>query len=162
MSLEIKDLGLARIRKQLEELQRSQFTIGWQGASGDAQHPGSKAASNATVASYVEVERPVVQTAYELHGEEIEDEIRRGLADLVDGRAELEEVEDRIGEVMVGKLRETMTSARDWAKPLEDSTARRKGHDQPLVDTWTLYHAASYAVRRDGVIVRQGGELDNG
>lgn len=54
--------------------------------------------------------------------------------------------------------RDAIDDSRSWAEPLAPSTIARKGHDHPLVETGHMRNAVSYAERRNGVIVTQGGE----
>jgi len=172
---EIKDLGIGRLRKQLEQLRNEKITIGHQGASGAARHPDAEA-SVGQVAAWQEFgtpgsddrrygvprsripSRPFVRTALTRGKGEAEKAVRQGISDLIDERATLEQVQERIGAAQLEGLRKVLDDSRSWAEPLADSTVAAKGHDQPLLDSGTLRDKASWAVRSGDKIKRQGGE----
>lgn len=165
MTLSIKDLGLGKIKADLEALSKSKVTIGWQGLSGSVKHPEARM-SVASVGRIMEhgtrdghvPARPSLRTTFHFHQREIDQVTQRALAGVADGRMNLEQAESMLGQSALDFFRQTMSDARSWAEPLADSTKRAKGHDQPLVDSFTLYDKASWAVRRNDSIVRQGGE----
>lgn len=172
----MRDLGIDDLKKTLERLKREQITIGHQGPSGDAPHPGADGASVAQVAKWMEYgtpgsdderydmprahvpSRPMLRITYERNRDRFREALRTGLADIVDRRGALEPAQDRIGGVMVDALREMILDAKGWAEPLAASTVKRKGHDDPLIESGTLYDRASWAVRDGDTIIRQGGE----
>lgn len=158
-----KDFGLGAIRLRLEELARTQITIGWQGASGAATHPKA-GIPVAQLAAFHELgtdtmsARPALELAMRGAAPELRQAIATALSDLVDGRLDPREVAKRLGDLGVAKVRQQIDDSPAWADALADSTVERKGHDHPLVETGTLYDAVSWAERRDGQIQEQGGE----
>ncbi len=163
MTLETKDLGLGKIRDLLEELKTVSVTFGYQGASGEAKHPGADV-SVATVAAFQEFgtintsPRPFGRVTMERNVEAFAEAQRKALADVIDGRkTDAFDVVLPIGILAVRELRKTIDMSREWAEANADSTVRRKGHDQPLVGEYgTLYSAATYAIRVNGMIEKQG------
>lgn len=162
--VDLRDLGIGKLRADLDALKRSKVTIGWQGSSGASEHPETDGATVAEVAAWNEYgtsrapARPALGTLFERHGAAFRDAVKAAVSDVIDRRASPAEALRRLGELGVLKLRETIADSRSWAEPLAASTVRRKGHDQPWIDTGTVEAAASYAVRRDGEVVDQGGE----
>lgn len=162
--VDFKDFGLAEIRLRLEQLAKTEITIGWQGASGAAEHPGS-AEPVGTIAAWHELgtdkmpARPSLTLAMDGAIEEFNAAVGRALSDLIDGRLDPDAVAERIGELGVERVRAMIDDSPAWADPLAESTIKRKGHDHPLIETGTLHDSVSWAERRDGQIVAQGGEL---
>lgn len=160
--VDFTDFGLAAIKAQIEQLAKTEITIGWQGESGAEIHPGSDEKTVAEIAGYHELgtprmpARPSLEHTFAANAEAIEKAVGKAMSDLVDGRGD--DPAEEIGTAVLGMLRKTLDQSRDWAEPLAVSTARGKGHDQPLRETFTMYRNASWAERRGGGIVRQGGE----
>lgn len=171
----LKDLGIGKLKADLAKLRASKITIGYQGSSGAATHPDANA-SVATVAQWMEFgtpgsddreydqprsmipSRPFLRVTFERSADVFVEATRKALSDFVDGRAEVEEIEQRLGEIGVAEVRRTIDDSRSWAEPLAESTIAAKGHDQPLLDSGTLRDSASWAVREGDTIRRQGGE----
>jgi hypothetical protein len=174
-AVQIRDLGIGKLRAELAKFRDHAITIGHQGDSGAATHPNADA-SVGQVAAWMEFgtpgsddrqydvarkhipSRPFVRMTFARHQVEFAKIVRDELSNIVDGRATAEEAQERIGERMLERLRETILEARGWAVPLAQATIDAKGHDDPLIDSGTLYDKASYAVRDGETIVRQGGE----
>ena len=163
--LDIRDLGIGKLREQLAELGRTRVTFGYQGPSGAAIHPEAGGASVARVAAWQEFgtttapARPLGRHTMEANRDAFADAAKRAIADVIDGRATPEAAVERVGEVALSALRKTIDTSRIWAEANAASTVRAKGHDQPLIGGYgILYDQASWAVRVDGRIVRQGGE----
>jgi hypothetical protein len=162
-AVSFNDFGLGRIRLRLEELARTQITIGWQGDSGAAIHEKAEIPV-AQLAAFHELgtdgmpARPALAVTFEGARAELNTATGKALSDLVDGRIDPRDVAKRIGELGVAKVRETIDDSPAWADPLAERTVKRKGHDHPLVETGELYDSVSWAERRDGKIQEQGGE----
>lgn len=172
----VRDLGIGELRAKLLRLKTEQITVGHQGPSGAAPHPGTNGVPVATVAQWHEYgtpgsddktydvprshipSRPMLRITYERNRDRFREALRVTLAAMIDRRGDLEDGQDKIGGVMLDALRETILDAKGWAEPLAASTIKRKGHDDPLIESGTLYDRASWAVRDGGAIVRQGGE----
>lgn len=160
--VETKDLGIGRLRKQLKQIAASKVLIGVQGDEAKEKHPNADE-SVGTIARWLhygtkhQPARPFVDVALSNVQEQAQVVFRRALSDLIDGRArDPIKALAKIGEMGVVATREAMDSSREWAEPIAESTARRKGHSQPLVDTFTVYHAVSYTVREKGTTLARG------
>jgi len=169
--VQFRDLGIEQLKRDVQALRSTKITIGWQGPSGAAIHPGSKDTPIAQVAAWHEhgtpqespgtlmPARPSLKITFKRHGREFVASARKAVSDLIDGRVDsVDAAVEQVGEAAVAALRATIDDARSWAEPLAESTARAKGHDQPLVETFTMRNAASWASRVGDSIERQGGE----
>lgn len=163
--LEIKDLGIGKLKKQLADLAKLSITFGYQGASGSAQHPGTPGVTIAQLAAFAEFgtenadARPLGRHTLVENRDLFREATKKVFAEIVDGRADPDVAVQGMGELTLQKLRETIARSREWAVENKKSTIDAKGHDQPLVGEFdSLTTNASWAVRRNGAIVRQGGE----
>lgn len=172
--VEVRDLGIGQLREDVATLQRQRVTVGYQGPSGQAQHPNADA-SVAQVAAWQEFgtpgsddrtydktrtripSRPFVRTALAKYQAEIAAVIKAQLRAVLNGDASVDDAQSAVGERMVEAVQTTILDAKAWAEPLAQSTIDRKGHDDPLIDSGALYDAASYAVRDGAKILRTGG-----
>lgn len=173
-TVEVRDLGIGKLREDVATMQRQRVTVGYQGPSGAAQHPNADA-SIAQVAAWQEFgtpgsddrtydqarghipSRPFVRTGLAKYQAEIAEAIKAAFRRVLDGDATVEEAQAGVGERMVEAVQQTILDARAWAKPLAQSTIDRKGHDDPLIESGAVYDATSYAVRDGDKIVRTGG-----
>lgn len=172
MPLEVKDLGIDKLREQLAKLGRTRVTFGYQGPSGQAKHPAKGATySVAQIAAMHEFGvgpyggavnfpgRPLLRHTAEENRDNFREAAKKAISDVIDGRATPEVATEAVGELAVAALRRTISRSREWAEPNAASTVRAKGHDQPLVgEEQSLTLSASWAVRVDDAIVKQGGE----
>lgn len=158
----------------LEELSRTKARYGYQGPSGAAPHPSNDEISITDLARIHEYglgvpARPLIRVTAERNrkafakvAREAANRVARGSVRAASGRFAGRDVEDAVrpvAEAGLAALRDTLTRSREWAEANALSTAKAKGHDQPLIgDEHTLHTHASWAVARDGVLVRQGGE----
>lgn len=174
MTVEVRDLGIGKLKADAETLQRQRVTVGYQGPSGQAKHPGAEA-SVAQVAAWQEFgtpgsddrqydqvrghvpSRPFVRTGLAKYQAEIAAAIKLAFQRLLGGDATVEEAQSGVGERMVEAVQQSILDARAWAKPLAPATIKAKGHDDPLIESGALYDAASYAVRDGATILRTGG-----
>lgn len=172
--INMKDLGIGKLREQLALLAKTRITVGWQGDTGAAPHPNADA-SVAQVAMWHEYgtpgsddqqydqprsmipSRPTLRVAFERNRAEFVDAVKRALSGVIDGRHDLDDAVAQIGETGVAAVQATIDDSRSWAEPLAASTIARKGHDQPLIDTGTMRDAVSWAEREGGSIKRLGG-----
>lgn len=172
--VEIRDLGIGKLKADAATLQRQTVTVGYQGPEGQAKHPDTDA-SVAQVAAWMEFgtpgsddrqydmprsqipSRPFIRTALIRYRAEIAAEIKDAFRGLLTGKFTVEQAQAKVGARMVKAVHDSIDSSRSWAEPLAQSTIDAKGHDQPLVDTRTMRDAASWAVRDGDTIVRQGG-----
>lgn len=174
VDVEVRDLGVGKLREDVATMQRQRVTVGYQGPSGAAQHPNADA-SIAQVAAWQEFgtpgsddrtydkarghipSRPFVRTGLAKYKNEIAEAIKAAFRAVLDGSATVEQAQADVGERMVEAVQQTILDARSWAKPLAESTIERKGHDDPLIESGAVYDATSYAVRDGDKIVRTGG-----
>lgn len=172
--VEMRDLGIGKLRADVATMQRQRVTVGYQGPSGAAQHPNADA-SIAQVAAWQEFgtpgsddrkydqarghipSRPFVRTGLAKYSNEIAEAIKNAFRRVLGGDASPEQAQAEVGERMVEAVQQTILDARTWAKPLADATIERKGHDDPLIESGAVYDATSYAVRDGDKIVRTGG-----
>jgi hypothetical protein len=165
--IDIKDLGIAKLKKQLQIMAKTSITFGYQGPSGAAIHPATKGknpVSVARVAAWQEFgtkkapARPLGRTTMEDNKKLFTTANKRALSDVIDGRAEPEEAMAVVGAVTVAALRKTISRSREWAQANTDSTVANKGHSHPLIGSdQKLTTNAAWAIRRGGRIIAQGG-----
>ncbi len=162
----VNDFGIGALKAKLAELARTSVTFGYQGDTGAMPHPGTPEVSVAQVAAFAEYgtdsspARPLGQHTMDQNRDAFTDAAKRVTSDLVDGRADsVEDAASKLGEVALTAIRKTIDTSREWAEANAESTVRAKGHDQPLIgEHATLYENASYAVRKDGAIVKQSSD----
>lgn len=174
MTVTVRDLGIGRLKEDAATLQRQRVTVGYQGPEGQAKHPGADA-SVAQVAAWQEFgtpgsddrqydvarrqipSRPFMRTGLAKYQGEIVTVIKAAFQAMLAGKVSVEEAQASVGERMVEAVQQSILDARSWAKPLAQSTIDRKGHDDPLIESGTMYDAASYAVKDGDRILRTGG-----
>jgi hypothetical protein len=174
MTVEVRDLGIGKLKADTETLQRQRVTVGYQGPTGQSKHPHANA-SVAQVAAWQEFgtpgsddrqydmprghipSRPFVRTGLAKYSNEIADAIKNAFRRLLSGDASVDEAQAGVGERMVEAVQQSILDARSWAKPLAGATIKSKGHDDPLIESGALYDATSYAVRDGDKILRTGG-----
>lgn len=157
-------IGIDNLKKDLQDLKEAEITIGYQGQSGRRLHPEGSGATIAEVASYMEYgtadipARPFLRTALQQKETEIRKVIKKAMADLIDQRADIMTAIAHVGDAAVEAVRDTIDNASAWAAPLAASTIKAKGSSNPLVDSGAMRDNTSWAYRKDGQIVKQGGE----
>lgn len=174
-AVEIRDLGLGALKRELERFRDAKITIGHQGPSGAAPHPNANA-SVGQVAAWQEFgtpgsddrtygvarsripSRPAVRMTFIRHQPEFTIKVRDLLGAIIDRRSTVDAAQVALGELMLERFRETILEAKGWAEPLAQATIDRKGHDDPWIESGTLYDRASWAVREGENIIKQGGE----
>lgn len=163
-SVDFTDLGIGALKADFAKLVETQITVGYQGESGEARHPGTNGESVAAVAAWMEYgtanapARPALGVTMEAEREALRAAMKRGISAVIDRRGTLEEALRGIGLAAVEAVRRTIERSREWAEPLAASTVRAKGHDQPWVDTGTLRSEVSFSIRRGGAVIDHGGE----
>lgn len=163
MTLQVKDLGIGRLKKQLERLGNLRVYVGVQGKRAEAKHPQAEA-SVGQVAAWLHfgtakmVARPWAALAVESIKDRAAVVAKRAASDLIDRRAH-DEVEalEPLGRMGLEAVLDSFDQAADWAAPLAPATVARKGHDQPLLDTGTVREANSYTIREGRQILAEGG-----
>lgn len=163
--VDVRDLGIGKLRDDVAELKSRRITVGWHGESGAEQHPNAQPGT--TVAEIAAMQefgttrapaRPMVRVALDHYRDRVREATRRAMRDLIAGRASLDAAQQTIGEAVLEALRNTILDAKRWAEPLAPRTVSAKGHADPLIESGTLYDRASWAARRGKTILRQGGE----
>ena len=174
MSVDFTDLGIGRLRAELQRLGRLRVTVGVQGADAREKHPNADLTVGEIAAIFhygakipnafgrgetVEIPaRPYAERAVDIIRDRAMAAARKGASDLIDRRVETaEDVLAGIGTMARDAVVESLDDARSWAEPLRPSTIARKGHDQPGLDTGTMREASSYAIRDGDQILRQEG-----
>jgi hypothetical protein len=153
--VEVRDLGIGRLKKQLAEMGELQVQAGIDREKGGQQHPDSPTETVAQIAVWLEYgtkrqpARPFLRTGMDTNRDEMQEHLKRSVADLIDGRANspraaLEGVASKVKELLLKHF----DRARDWAAPLAPSTAAAKGHSQPLIDSATVREAIDAKVRK--------------
>lgn len=134
-----------------------ELDVGVLGPAAEAPHrdPDGQAGplTVAEVAAFHELglgvpERSFVRAWFEANHQQVLQDLRAGLQQIVLGRLTPEQVTDLIGQKCVAGIRARIQSGID--PPLAESTIARKGSSTPLIDTGQLWSAISYEVRRVG------------
>lgn len=155
--IEVKDFGVEQLKRDMEALNDTVITVGWQGDEGAQPHPESPKITMAQLAAFHEYgtrkmpARPSIGTMLATRSEDIRRVRQRLMGALVDGRVGAAQVIEGMGEALVEALIDTIDSASSWAAPLSPRTK-----PPPLVDTGAFRAAVSWAERASGKIVRSG------
>lgn len=167
MTVTTRDLGIGKLRKQLEDLKRCKILVGVQGEDATKIHPVAKVPQG-LLAFWLHYgtkrngepympPRPYVERAIAMLAKRSFPVMKKAIADLVDGRAkDLGAALAPLGEMAVEQVNHEIDTATEWAAPLAPSTVAAKGHDRPLVDTGAIRGATSYTVRLDESIIAEG------
>lgn len=162
MATTIKDLGIGKLREQLEQLGRVKVLVGVQGDKARAKHPNAKE-SVGTIAFWLHYgtrsmpARPYIDRAIAALSSEVGSVSKRAVAALIDGRVKtVAEAVGQLGTLACKAVRHEFDTAQDWAAPLAPLTIARKGHAVPLVDTGTVRDSITYTVRDGEAILRTG------
>ena len=147
------------LAKRMRELRGLTITLGYQGASGQRHYMSG--INVATVAAYQEfgtVNIParsfLRRTAFD-KSRAIGELMAEAIAATIEGKAPVDALV-KIGPGLVDLFRRTIQAADSWAKPLANSTVKKKGHDTILVETALMIRSLSWAVRRGDLILREG------
>lgn len=167
MTITTRDLGIGKLRKQLEDLKRCKILVGVQGEEAAKIHPVAKVPQG-LLAFWLHYgtkrngeqympPRPYVERAITAIKEEAPQLMKRAISALVDGRAkDLGDALAPVGAAAVEQVTHEIDTAAQWAAPLAPSTIAAKGHDRPLVDTGAIRGATSYTVHLDESIIAEG------
>ncbi len=162
MPTTIKDLGIGKLRQQMQQLGRVKIMIGVQGEEARAKHPNADE-SVGKIAFWLHYgtkrmpARPYIDRAIAMLTKRAYPVVKKAMSDLIDGRAAtVAEAMTPLGEMAVEQVMHEIETSREWAAPLAQTTIDRKGHDQPLVDTRTVAKATSYTIRDRESIIASG------
>ena len=163
LAIQRKDLGLARIKKELAALATMRLTLGVQGAEARERHPNANA-SVGQVAAWSHYgtpnmrKRPYADVAIANLTRDVPKASKKMVADLIDGRTAtaLEAMTD-LGKMGARYVKDAIETANRWVDwDLSPATISRKGHDRHLVDTGTVRDASSYSVRQGDRVIDHG------
>lgn len=166
MTLEVKDLGIGKLRAQLARLSKLDVFVGIQGEEARQPHPNADATiGQVAVWNHAGTEdipaRPFIDHGISLVKDKTREVAKKAIRALIDRRAATaEEALVPMGEMGAAAVREAIDTSREWAEPLAESTARRKGHDQPLLDTGTVRDSVTYEVRDGNEVLKRGTGLE--
>jgi hypothetical protein len=152
--------GFDKLKKTLKKLQGLDVQVGWIKGYGDKKYPDGQTV--ASIALFMEFgtdfipPRGSLRRTFESKKAEInkiwEKELKKIFAfkqDPVMGYAE-------IGKQIAKLVLKTLENADSWAASLDPKTVERKGSKTPLVDSGLLKENISWAVTRDGAIIKSG------
>lgn len=154
--------GLEKLFDSFGKLAKLQVTIGLQGPQAAAPHSSERGfATLAAVGAFSEFgtisahERSWLRSAILEKQGEIAAMFRKAIKSITEGADPIDELA-KIGAKVAGFVRDKIRTAKSWAEPLADPTVKRKGHDVPLRDTEKMLENVTWAIRKDGQIVKQG------
>lgn len=169
-----KDLGMARIRRELAKVKGAKIQLGVHGRIGNQEHPEA-GVPVATLATWLHLgvedpdepgmfripPRPWVDEAISALQLQVNAGARKAMSDLIDGRADdAAEALTDVAKAGHAAIVQSIDDADQWATPLAESTIQRKGHSQPLLDTGFLRDSQAWGVVIDGSQVAYGGNED--
>lgn len=162
--VQIRDMGLADLRRDLADLRALKISAGVQGAKGDAQHPGADGLTVAELAAIHEYgsadglipPRPFLRHTAEKNRAKFREALRLGVSDVIDRRATPLQAFAKVGALMSAAIVASIDRANDWATPNAPATIRRKGHDRVLRDSGVLRSSQTWQVRRGAQILDEG------
>jgi len=162
VTVQYKDKGAEKVLKALKDFNSFELTIGYQGPSGAATYEdsGITVAQNAAFQEFGTREDPQRSFLRSTMKERRKDIIEVWATEsgrALEGKQTALRALSRIGEAIVDMIREKLDRAQGWAWPLDASTVEEKGSRRPLFETGKLYRNLSWAVRKGGTVVRQGG-----
>lgn len=144
-----RDLGLNRIMEDVAWLASHNISVGVQG---EMTYENTGEASLADIAYWNEYgtedgripERPAFRTAYENNQDELNSQIENLFDSVLTGQANPRQGLERIGKWYVNRVRNEIIG---WQTPRNaDSTIRKKGFNNPLVDTYRLVKAVTLRI----------------
>ena len=152
MSLEFSDMTPEgkKFMKELKKLENLEVRVGFQ--AGDATYDDS-GADVATIAAYNELgssstpPRPFMKQSFEKHQSELQaacDEANRTIGQ--GGTAE--QALDKIGVFCKGLVQQEIVDG--GFEPNAESTIKKKGSSQPLIDTGRMRQSVNYVVKKRG------------
>jgi hypothetical protein len=146
--VEVKDLGIGRLKRQMAKFGSMRVQVGIHKDEGRKPHPEANGPTIAEVAAWLEYgtkrqpARPFLRSGMEVSADKLKAELKRGLSDLIDGRASsAAAVMQEVAEKAKAAVLKHFDNAREWAAPLAPSTAAAKGHSQPLINSAVVREA---------------------
>ena len=143
--VEIKDLGIGRLKAEIARMSELRVHAGVQGPAGEAIHPDADVSvaqvaawlefgTEDTPAPYPQPARPWLRGALDGNAKQIHERLRSSVSDLIDGRVQTaEEAMRQVADETKARVLKHFDNAREWAEPLAERTIAAKGHDQPLI-----------------------------
>lgn len=142
-----KDLGFNRIMRSLEDLDGTEIDAGiLQNAGNDSRGtPFVDIALYNEFGTYRIPARPAVRLASDEHQQDWSNTIESEVNSIIGGGGNKSRMCKRVGKQMVKDIQSIFGDTSKLA-PNAQSTIRRKGRNEPLVDTGTLKSKVSYRV----------------
>lgn len=144
-----RDLGyedFVRLLRFLGKI-KAQVSVGITQESGAAEREGTTVAEIATIHEFGlgQIERSWLRGWFDENREFIKTQIRKAANAVVEGRLDIDQALELLGQQFVGSIKERITSGSALA-PNAESTIKRKGSSTPLVDEGRLLSAITYEV----------------
>lgn len=156
MSTEDIDRGYKKILSELKAIEQEPFVK--IGILKDEKHDSKSGdgASLLTIASVHEFgapskkipERSYLRSTADKNSKRIQNHITRGYDDIIKGKDSVLNVLTKIGILVQSLVQQKITSLREPA--LKESTVKRKGSSNPLIDTGQLRQSIRYEVVKKG------------
>lgn len=156
VKLTIKDRGYDRLKREMTRSQPVEAAVGWpEQGSGPEVHDAQSGLSNASLATIHEFgtgdghipERGALRKAFAAKQAEVLDLLSRGAGLFFDGRARLEAMLQKGGQLMAAEVQRFIDSGLAQP-PNAPATIARKGSSTPLIHTDVLVSAVEWVVRK--------------
>lgn len=155
VTIKYVDHGLEDLKGKIAELRGLSLTVGIQN---DAKYPDGTSVAEVALFQEYGTEtipaRPFLRRPLYANRGAIAKRMAKEIGLAVRGKKEIVDALAAVGEFAAGKV--TSWIRRGTFKALAPSTIAKKGHAQPLIDSTLLLRSVSWAVRRDGQIIREG------
>lgn len=137
-----------RFFEQIEELKKLQVRVGYQ--RGEEQNDEGMDLVDIAAVNEVGTDtipaRPFMRQSVDNNQEAIGKVCKAALKSVVQGGT-AEQALEKIGDVQVGFISETISKSKSWAEPNAESTiAQKKGNDIPLTDTGRLMQSPHFVI----------------
>lgn len=152
VKIEDTDLGLARIRSELEKAKHQNVTIGWHA---DATH--GEGLTTAQVAAFHEFgvgvpQRAMLSTTIDQRGTELLELAGKLYAGpLFAGNLDADRALGLLGQAAQNAVQSKIRDGDPSWAPLSPETIKRKGSSKPLIDTGQMIQSVRYKVNKGAV-----------
>lgn len=148
MSVKIidKDHGYAQLKIEVRKLKGRGVQVGiWGGDDAEGTSVVDYALYNEFGTRHIP-SRPFLAMTYDRHKDKVHKYIEFLAGKLADGNMTGDRMLQLIGEDFMNKMKMMVRNATEWAIPIKDATAERKGSTSPLIDTGRMINAINYEV----------------
>ncbi len=152
MTVEDKDRGWKRIKRELSIFNELEIFVGFQGEDGEV---AEIAAFNEFGTETIPA-RPFLRLAIDTNKSQIGKAFDEAFNSIVDRKATAIQAANRLGLFGVSIVKKQITTSTTWAEPNAPATIDRKGSSTPLVDTAQMLNSVTYVVRHKGSVVASG------